>query len=173
MPPAGSLRTALGHLLATERARMTKTTRATSGKPEPKLGVASSRKGGVERRRQTNGAAGLFLVKSEPDDFSIQDLRDSPNGVAPWDGVRNPQARNILRQMRLGDKAFFYHSSCKIPAIVGVCEVAREAYPDHTALDPEHSGYDPAHAAKHASGSDVEPKWYMVGNIDAECLANV
>lgn len=74
--------------------------------------------------------ARLYLLKSEPDEFSVQHLRDvSPDGTAPWDGVRNAQARNILREMRVGDRAFFYHSSCKVPAIVGIVRVVREAYP--------------------------------------------
>ena len=75
------------------------------------------------------GTARLYLLKSEPDEFSIKDLKDSPQGTAPWDGVRNAQARNILREMRVGDRAFFYHSSCRVPAIVGIVKVVREAYP--------------------------------------------
>jgi predicted RNA-binding protein with PUA-like domain len=71
-----------------------------------------------------------WLMKSEPDTFSIEDLRRK--NVAGWDGVRNYQARNNLRAMRQGDLAFFYHSSTKIPAIVGVMEIVREAYPDPT-----------------------------------------
>ena len=84
-----------------------------------------------------------FLIKSEPDAFSIQDLRDCPDSQDEWDGVRNYQARNIMRKMKKGDYAFFYHSSCKVPAIVGQAVVVREAAPDLTALDPNEKYYDP------------------------------
>mmetsp|Transcript_94697 Transcript_94697/g.273815 ORF Transcript_94697/g.273815 Transcript_94697/m.273815 type:complete len:196 (-) Transcript_94697:451-1038(-) len=82
-----------------------------------------------------------FLLKSEPDEFSIQDLQKCEE--EEWDGVRNFQARNKIRLMKVGDLAFFYHSSCKVPAIVGTMKIVREAAPDETALDPKHSGYDP------------------------------
>jgi predicted RNA-binding protein with PUA-like domain len=75
-----------------------------------------------------------WLMKSEPEVFSIEDLRRQ--GVAGWDGVRNYSARNFMRAMRKGDLAFFYHSSTKIPAIVGLMEIVREAYPDPTAKEP-------------------------------------
>ncbi len=75
-----------------------------------------------------------WLMKSEPDTFSINDLQRE--GVAGWDGVRNYQARKNMRAMRTGDRAFFYHSSAKPSAIVGVMEVVREAYPDPTAEKP-------------------------------------
>ena len=84
-----------------------------------------------------------FLLKSEPDEFSIEDLRDCPNSEQEWDGVRNYQARNIMRTMKAGDCAFYYHSSCKVPAIVGEVVITRKAEPDQTALDPKHQGYDP------------------------------
>jgi predicted RNA-binding protein with PUA-like domain len=84
-----------------------------------------------------------FLLKSEPDEFSIEDLRDCPNSEHEWDGVRNYQARNIMRTMKAGDRAFYYHSSCKVPAIVGKVVIIRKAEPDQTALDPKHQGYDP------------------------------
>ena len=82
-----------------------------------------------------------FLLKSEPDEFSIQDLQKQQE--EEWNGVRNFQARNKMRLMRKGDLAFFYHSSCKVPAIVGTMRVVRETAPDVTALDPDHKGYDP------------------------------
>jgi predicted RNA-binding protein with PUA-like domain len=75
-----------------------------------------------------------WLMKSEPNVFSIDHLRRK--GVAGWDGVRNYQARNNLRAMRKGDYAFFYHSSTKVPAIAGLMEIVREAYPDKTAKEP-------------------------------------
>jgi predicted RNA-binding protein with PUA-like domain len=84
-----------------------------------------------------------FLLKSEPDEFSIENLRDCPNSEHEWDGVRNYQARNIMRAMKTGDCAFYYHSSCKVPAIVGKVVITRKAEPDQTALNPKHQGYDP------------------------------
>jgi predicted RNA-binding protein with PUA-like domain len=97
-----------------------------------------------------------WLMKSEPDAFGLDDLAARPNQTEPWDGVRNYQARNIMRdQMRLGDQVLFYHSNCKVPGVVGIAEVAQEGYPDHTAFDPEAKYYDPK--------SDPDnPRWYMV-----------
>ena len=95
-------------------------------------------------------------MKSEPDEFGIDHLNAMPNQTEHWDGVRNYQARNMMRdQMKLGDQVFFYHSNCKQPGIVGIMEVVREGYPDHTAFDPNEKYYDPK--------SDPEnPRWYMV-----------
>ena len=85
-----------------------------------------------------------WLVKSEPDVFSFADLLASPGRTTRWDGVRNYQARNFMRDdMKRGDLVFFYHSSADPAAIVGVAEVAREAYPDPTALDPGDPHFDP------------------------------
>jgi predicted RNA-binding protein with PUA-like domain len=96
-----------------------------------------------------------WLMKSEPDVFSIDDLARAQRRTAPWDGVRNFQARNFMRSMRKGDLAFFYHSSCPTPGIAGVMSVVREAYPDPTAFDPSDDHYDP--------GSDpANPRWFMV-----------
>ena len=97
-----------------------------------------------------------WLIKSEPDAFSIDDLENAPNGTEHWDGIRNYQARNFMRDdMKIGDLAFFYHSNCKPPGIVGVCEVVSQAYPDHTAFDPRAKYYD--------AGSDPDnPRWLMV-----------
>ncbi|GAA3944383.1 EVE domain-containing protein [Litoribacillus peritrichatus] len=96
-----------------------------------------------------------WLVKSEPDSFSIDDLINQTNGTEMWDGVRNYQARNNLKLMQTGDLVFFYHSSCKQPAIVGVSEVVTSHYPDPTAENPQHSGYDPKH-------SPESPRWFVV-----------
>ena len=97
-----------------------------------------------------------WLFKSEPDVFGIDDLAAQPARTDHWDGVRNYQARNFMRDgMCKGDQAFFYHSNTKEPGIVGIVEIAREAYPDHTAFDPEDPHYDPK--------SDPDnPRWYMV-----------
>jgi predicted RNA-binding protein with PUA-like domain len=96
-----------------------------------------------------------WLLKSEPDVFGIDHLAARPNQSEHWDGVRNYQARNLLRGMRAGDLAFFYHSSCKEPGIAGIVEVVREGYPDHTAFDPESRYYDP-------QSRPESPRWFMV-----------
>lgn len=97
-----------------------------------------------------------WLFKSEPDTFGIDDLAAQPDRTDHWDGVRNYQARNFMRDdMAVGDQGFFYHSNTKEPGIVGIVEIVRAAYPDHTALDPESPYYDPK--------SDPDnPRWYMV-----------
>ncbi len=95
-----------------------------------------------------------WLMKSEPDAFSLDDLEAVES--EPWDGVRNYQARNMMRdQMKVGDRIFFYHSNCKVPGIVGIAEVVREGYPDHTAFDPEAGYFDP-------KSDPDKPRWYMV-----------
>jgi predicted RNA-binding protein with PUA-like domain len=95
-----------------------------------------------------------WLMKSEPDVFGIDHLKAVK--IEPWDGVRNYQARNMMRdQMKKGDLVFFYHSNTDVPGIVGIMEVVKEGYPDHTAFDPEAKYYDPK--------SDPDnPRWYMV-----------
>lgn len=88
-----------------------------------------------------------WLMKSEPDEFSIDHLQSA--GQGRWDGVRNYQARNSLRQMQEGDLFFFYHSSCAVPAIAGIGRITRSAYPDPSALDPQSPYHDArADAAK-------------------------
>lgn len=96
-----------------------------------------------------------WLMKSEPGAFSIQDLQKAPGRTTCWDGVRNYQARNYMRAMKVGDRVLFYHSNADPPAVVGIAEVVREAYPDSTAFDPKHRHYDPA------SKRD-RPTWDMV-----------
>lgn len=95
-----------------------------------------------------------WLFKTEPGCFSWQDLENSPQQRTCWDGVRNYQARNFMRAMRVGDRAFFYHSGER-PAIVGIVEVTRNAYPDRTAQDPENRHFDP-------KASPEKPIWEMV-----------
>lgn len=92
-----------------------------------------------------------WLMKSEPSAYSIEDLQRE--GVGTWEGVRNFQARNNLRAMRLGEQAFFYHSSTDPPGIAGVCEIAREAYPDDTQFDPASDYFDPR-------ATPDKPRWY-------------
>jgi predicted RNA-binding protein with PUA-like domain len=97
-----------------------------------------------------------WLMKSEPDTFGINDLCNKPNQTEHWDGVRNYQARNMMRDdMKLGDLVFFYHSNCDVPGIVGIMEIVKESYPDFTAFDPDDKHFDPK--------SDPEnPRWMMV-----------
>lgn len=97
-----------------------------------------------------------WLMKSEPETFSIDDLAARPKQTEPWDGVRNYQARNMLRgQMKKGDLAFFYHSNCTPPGIVGVVEIVKEGYPDFSAFEANSKYYDPASKADN-------PRWFMV-----------
>jgi len=95
-------------------------------------------------------------MKSEPDVFGIDHLASRPDGTEPWDGVRNYQARNMMRdEMKEGDQVFFYHSNCAEPGVVGIMEVVKEGYPDHTAFDPDGKYHDPK--------SDPDnPRWIMV-----------
>ncbi len=94
-----------------------------------------------------------WLMKTEPDAFSIDDLMRV--GTEPWNGVRNYQARNHMRQMQVGDGVLFYHSSCAVPGIVGVAKVASAAYPDPTQFDPKSDYYD-------AKSTREEPRWSLV-----------
>lgn len=97
-----------------------------------------------------------WLFKSEPDAFSIDDLAAMPNQTEHWDGIRNYQARNYLRdEVKLGDQVFFYHSSCKDVGIVGVAEVVKESYPDDSQFNPESNYYDP-------KSNPDNPRWMMV-----------
>lgn len=97
-----------------------------------------------------------WLMKSEPFKFSIDDLAQAKNQQTPWDGVRNYQVRNWLRdEIHKGDHAFFYHSSCDVPAIVGIVKVVKAGYPDPSAFDKNSPYYD--------SKTDLEhPRWYCV-----------
>lgn len=97
-----------------------------------------------------------WLMKSEPDAFSIDDLRDRPKQTEPWDGIRNYQARNFMRdRMAVGDQAFFYHSNCAEPGIVGVMEIASTPYPDPMQFDPDSKYFDP-------KATPEQPRWQLV-----------
>ena len=97
-----------------------------------------------------------WLFKTEPSCFSLDDLKKRPNMTEHWDGVRNYQARNFLRDaVKVGDRVLFYHSNIPEPAVVGIAEVVHEGYPDFTALDPESEHFDP-------KSSVGNPIWYMV-----------
>ena len=97
-----------------------------------------------------------WLFKTEPDAFSIDDLASRPNQTEPWDGVRNYQARNFLRDdIALGDLVYIYHSSCKNVGIAGVAEVVKAGYPDTTQFDPESKYFDP-------KSDPATPRWFRV-----------
>ncbi len=97
-----------------------------------------------------------WLMKSEPDAYSIDHLRSQKRRTDHWDGIRNYQARNFMRdQMKMGDLAFFYHSNCSEPAVVGIMKIVSAAYPDHTAFDPNEKHFD-------AKSDPDNPRWLMV-----------
>lgn len=97
-----------------------------------------------------------WLVKTEPGDFSFDDLWASDRRTTHWDGVRNFQARNFLRdEIKKGDLVFFYHSNCPEPGIVGIAEIVKSGYPDHTQFDRKHPHFD-------AKADAANPTWYMV-----------
>ena len=98
----------------------------------------------------------FWLMKSEPDEVSVDDLAARPDRTVPWFGVRNYQARNFMRDaMRIGDRAFFYHSDCAEPGIAGICEVCSPPYPDATQFDPASPYFDP-------TASPGKPRWLLV-----------
>jgi predicted RNA-binding protein with PUA-like domain len=96
-----------------------------------------------------------WLMKYEPSTYSIDQLAAARRKIDHWDGVRNYQARNFMREMKVGDQAFFYHSNCAEPGVVGIVEIAGEHYPDFTAFDPKSPYYD-------AKSGASNPRWYMV-----------
>ncbi len=103
----------------------------------------------------------LWLMKSEPDDCSIDDLAAMPDQTVAWYGVRNYQARNFMtNQMAVGDQAFFYHSSCPEPGIAGIVEIVSPAYPDATQFDPDSRFFDP-------KATPEKPRWF---NVDVRFL---
>lgn len=102
------------------------------------------------------GERRYWLIKSEPDVFSFDDLQRAPRQTTCWDSVRNSSARNFMRDgMKQGDLAFYYHSNAEPSGIVGICEIVREGYPDHTAWDPSHDYFD-------AKSDPDMPTWFMV-----------
>ena len=107
-----------------------------------------------------------WLFKSEPSAYSFADLMSEPERTAEWDGVRNYQARNLLRdEVKEGDGVFFYHSNAKPPGVVGTAVVVREGYPDHTAWDPDSDHPDP-------KSTPDNPRWFMVDIQGLEALPN-
>ena len=97
-----------------------------------------------------------WLMKTEPTSFSVEDLERAKRHTTSWDGVRNYQARNMLRDdMKKGDLAFLYYSSTDVPGIVAIMKIVKEGYPDPTAFDRKHHHYDP-------DSDPAEPRWFMV-----------
>ncbi|KAK6347196.1 hypothetical protein TWF696_007270 [Orbilia brochopaga] len=119
-------------------------------KVEPSTSSADIKK----EENDAGGSRGFWLMKSEPDVFSYDDLCKH-DGPAGWDGVRNHVAKNHLRSMKLGDRAFFYHSNCKEPGIVGLMEITRESSVDESQFDPKAEYYD-------AKATKEKPRWYLV-----------
>lgn len=100
-----------------------------------------------------------WLMKTEPTVFSLDDLRNEPHSTDHWEGVRNYQARNYMRDdMKKGDRVLFYHSNCEVPGVAGVAEVTKEAYPDFFSWDPTSRYFDP-------KSTPEKPKWFMVDLI--------
>ncbi|KAF9437216.1 hypothetical protein BGZ76_001619 [Entomortierella beljakovae] len=98
----------------------------------------------------------VWLMKSEPDTFSIDTLINSKDSTSHWDGVRNHEAKNLMKNsMKVGDRVLFYHSNTKEPGIVGLAKIVRESYPDHTAFDPKSEYYD-------EKSTKDDPRWFMV-----------
>ncbi|XP_053547493.1 thymocyte nuclear protein 1 isoform X2 [Bombina bombina] len=122
------------------------------------------KKKAVKPSEQTQQEYAHWLMKSEPESriekgvemkFGIEDLKGQPDQRACWDGVRNYQARNFMKSMKIGQEAFFYHSNCKEPGIAGIVKIVKEAYVDHTQFDKTNPHYD-------ASSSKEKPRWFMV-----------
>ncbi|WP_432821386.1 EVE domain-containing protein [Trichloromonas sp.] len=110
--------------------------------------------------------ANYWLMKSEPGCFSFDDLLQAPGQTTSWDGVRNYQARNLMRDsVSIGDGVLFYHSNISDPVIAGTARVVKGGYPDHTALDPRGEHFDPKATAQN-------PIWYMVDIQAVSALAN-
>lgn len=110
----------------------------------------------AESTTANKSSGNYWLLKSEEEVFSIQDLAKAPKKTTYWDGVRNYQARNFLRDsFKLGDLIFFYHSNSEPSAIAGIAEVVKEGYPDHTAFDPDDVHFDP-------KSDKAKPTWYMI-----------
>ena len=107
-----------------------------------------------------------WLMKSEPSTYSLDDLKNESNKTDLWEGVRNYQARNFIRDMKKGDLAFFYHSNCKVPGIVGIVEITKEFYPDPTAFDQKSPYYD-------IKSTPDNPRWSCVDVTYKKTFKNI
>jgi predicted RNA-binding protein with PUA-like domain len=136
--------------------------------------VTSSELLGVPKWNLINQAASsdnepmkYWLMKSEPDVFSFEDLKSRPKATEPWNGVRNYQARNFMRdEMKTGDLVLFYHSSCEIPGVAGIAKVSSAPYPDKTQFDKKSEYYDP-------KATTENPRWFLVDVTYQEDLKRV
>lgn len=125
-------------------------------KATAKSAASTTTKSKAESTTTNKSSGNYWLLKSEEEVFSIQDLAKAPKKTTYWDGVRNYQARNFLRDsFKLGDLVFFYHSNSEPSAIAGIAEVVKEGYPDHTAFDPDDVHFDP-------KSDKAKPTWYMI-----------
>lgn len=125
-------------------------------KPKSAASTTTNSKAKAESTTTNKSSGNYWLLKSEEEVFSIQDLAKAPKKTTYWDGVRNYQARNFLRDsFKLGDLIFFYHSNSEPSAIAGIAEVVKEGYPDHTAFDPDDVHFDP-------KSDKAKPTWYMI-----------
>ena len=136
--------------------RAASATRAKSTTGAPATGAKVANASSAESRATAGEQRRYWLMKSEPDVFSFDDLLTAPARTTCWDGVRNYQSRNFMRDdMHVGDLVLFYHSGAEPPAVAGIAEVVRDAYPDDTAFDPSDAHFDPK------SRREL-PTWYMV-----------
>lgn len=136
------------------RKTVKKTVKRADKKPARKANKTATTAAKPAAPRQP-GEQRFWLVKSEPETFSFDDLLRIHNKTTNWNGIRNFVARGYLRDgLKVGDRVFFYHSGMA-PAIVGICEVVRDGYPDHTAFDPADGGYDP-------DSDRTKPRWFQV-----------
>ena len=133
-----------------------KTAKKSPAKKAPQSAPYEQGKWAAAFAPRARGEKRYWLVKSEPDVFSFDDLMAATKRTTHWDGVRNTAARNFMRDgMKRGDLVFYYHSMADPPAIVGICDVVREGYPDGSAFDPSHPYHDP-------DSDPSAPMWYMV-----------
>lgn len=142
-----------------------KSKRNSKSKTPPQASSSSIKsKSASASSKDSPGSFTHWLIKSEPESrfengidmkFGIEDLKKEPKQTACWDGVRNYQARNFMQQMKIGQSAFFYHSNCKPPGIVGVVKIVKESYPDHTQFDKKDPHFD-------STAKPDNPRWYMV-----------
>ncbi|KAF9933470.1 hypothetical protein BGZ67_004295 [Mortierella alpina] len=110
----------------------------------------------TENLNEDGSRTSVWLMKSEPDTFSIDDLIKAKDSTSHWDGVRNHEAKNLMKNsMKVGDQVLFYHSNTKVPGIVALAKIVRESYPDHTAFDPKSPYYD-------EKSLKEDPRWFMV-----------
>ncbi|KAG0372862.1 hypothetical protein BGX24_012471 [Mortierella sp. AD032] len=139
------------------KTKASKITATTTAKGNSKTEKSTKQPPSAEELTDCDGTRiRVWLMKSEPDTFSIDDLINSKDSTSHWDGVRNHEAKNLMKNsMKVGDQVLFYHSNTKTPGIVAMATIAREAYPDHTAFDPKSDYYD-------QKSSKDDPRWFMV-----------